>query len=505
MKPRLWLHVFCCLAWLTCGAVPSVAHAQASSCGMFDPKVRFADGSSACLKEFDFFNRPGFVTTDSAQSYASIAGSKPRYAITLNADPQMCPFAQYMAWDWGGREADEALPKCEERLKQAAQAHGKAADAPACKCEVLIDNGKTKLSRADFVARTQLYERQIALGNRAIKVAEAVKVEATALATERSKADEDKKTTQTLVAQALVAQAAAANQEQELLRLRTEAESSKRKQIELEERLRTEALAAAQRQREALALRDQAAKEREPPPAPVQAAVLKQSARALVIGNSAYTNFGSLKNTRNDAQAIAAKLTSFGIDVDLVLDADRDALVKALNEYAGKAVGKDVNLLFYAGHGLQLEGVNYIIPTNMRADGISVGYVKLNGIALNAAMDYMPAKTRLIFLDACRDNPAVRSLVASRGSSNVGLAPVSAATGTLIAYATKEGSVASDGNGKNSPYTTALLRHLDAPLDISIILRRVRQTVLQLTSNGQEPWEYGSLVGDQLVLSQMSR
>jgi hypothetical protein len=500
MKQRLWFHLFCCLAWLAGGAVASVAQAQTSSCGFFDPKVRFADGSSACLKEFDFLNQPGFVTTEPAQTYASLAGSKPRYAITLTADPQMCPFAQYMAWDWGGREADEAMPKCEDRLKQAVQVHGKAVDAPACKCDVLIDNGRTKLSRADFVAMTQLYQRQIALGNRAIKVAEAAKVDPVKLAAQGSNADVDKRATQALVAQAL-----AANQGQELARLRTEAESSRRKQLELEERLHTEALAAAQRQQEALALRDQAAKERERPVVPVQATVLKQSARALVIGNSAYTNFGSLRNSRNDAQAIADKLTSFGIGVDLVLDADRDTLVKALNEYSGKATGKDVNLLFYAGHGLQLEGVNYIIPTNMRADGISVGYVKLNGIALNAVMDYMPAKTRLVFLDACRDNPAVRSLVASRGSSSVGLAPVSAATGTLIAYATKEGSVASDGNGMNSPYTTALLQHLDAPLDISIILRRVRQTVLQITSNGQEPWEYGSLVGDQLVLSQMSR
>ena len=234
-------------------------------------------------------------------------------------------------------------------------------------------------------------------------------------------------------------------------------------------------------------------------------AITKLAARALVIGNGAYTNFGRLPNPRSDAQAIAAKFRSFGIEVDLVLDADRDTLVRALNEYASKATGKDVNILFYAGHGLQIEGTNYLIPTNMRADGISAGYVKLNGISLNAVMDYMPASTRLIFLDACRDNPASRSLVATRGAGSVGLAPVSASTGTLIAYATKEGTVAADGDGKNSPYTTALLRHLDAPLDIGIVLRRVRQTVLQMTSNTQEPWEYGSLIGDQLILSQMAR
>ena len=234
-------------------------------------------------------------------------------------------------------------------------------------------------------------------------------------------------------------------------------------------------------------------------------AVVKLSVRALVIGNGAYVNFGRLKNSTNDARSMAAKLESFGIEVDLILDADRDRLVKALNDYAGKAQGKDVNLLFYAGHGLQIEGVNYLIPTNMKSDGISAGYIKLNGISLNAVMDYLPAKTRLIFLDACRDNPASRSLSASRGGNNVGLAPVSANTGTLIAYATKEGSVASDGDGVNSPYTSALLKHLDAPIDIGLILRRVRETVLQSTANEQEPWEYGSLIGDQLVLSKMAR
>jgi uncharacterized caspase-like protein len=234
-------------------------------------------------------------------------------------------------------------------------------------------------------------------------------------------------------------------------------------------------------------------------------AVVKLSVRALVIGNGAYANFGRLKNSTNDARSIAAKLESFGIAVDLILDADRDRMVKALNDYAGKAQGKDVNLLFYAGHGLQIEGVNYLIPTNMNADGISAGYVKLNGISLNAVMDYLPAKTRLIFLDACRDNPASRSLSTSRGGNNVGLAPVSANTGTLIAYATKEGAVALDGDGVNSPYTSALLKHLDAPIDIGLILRRVRETVLQTTANGQEPWEYGSLIGDQLVLSKMAR
>lgn len=240
-------------------------------------------------------------------------------------------------------------------------------------------------------------------------------------------------------------------------------------------------------------------------PAPAAAPAKRLTARALVIGNGAYKQLGTLANPRRDAMDMAVKLRSFGIDVDLVLDADRNALVKALADHNQKATALDVNILYYAGHGLQVGGINYIAPVDMLADGISSGYVKLNGVALNDALDYLPARTRLVFLDACRDNPAVRTMVANRSVAAPGLAPISATSGTLISYATRDGSVAEDGKGRNSPYTTALLRHLDAPDDIAVVLRRVRQSVMEATGNRQEPWEYGSLVGDQLVLSRLVR
>ncbi|MBK9361018.1 MAG: caspase family protein [Rubrivivax sp.] len=247
----------------------------------------------------------------------------------------------------------------------------------------------------------------------------------------------------------------------------------------------------------------QAQAARSPPAAATP--VNRLTARALVIGNGAYKHLGTLANPRRDAMDMAAKLRGFGIEVDLVLDADRHALVKALADHNRKATALDVNILYYAGHGLQVGGINYIAPVDMLADGISSGHVKLNGVALNDALDYLPARTRLVFLDACRDNPAVRKLVANRSVAAPGLAPVSATSGTLIAYATRDGSVAEDGKGRNSPYTAALLRHLDAPDDIAVVLRRVRQSVMEATGNRQEPWEYGSLVGDQLVLSRLVR
>jgi hypothetical protein len=291
------------------------------------------------------------------------------------------------------------------------------------------------------------------------------------------------------------------------------AEPRKPSRAEAEQARTREALA---RMQERLAQLEAARAASAPAPRPASATVAaapvrprkeapRLTARALVIGNSNYSSFGALDNPGRDARAIAAKLESFGIPVDLVLDAHRDDIIHALNEHSRKASGKDVSIFFYAGHGVQVEGINYLIPVNMRGTDLSAGYVKLAGISLNAALDYLPAKTRLVFLDACRDNPASRALISSRSAAAVGLAPVNAASGTLVAYATRDGATAEDGNGTNSPYTTALLKHIDSPLDIALVLRQVRQTVLQLTSGRQEPWEYGSLVGNQIVLPLLRR
>lgn len=238
---------------------------------------------------------------------------------------------------------------------------------------------------------------------------------------------------------------------------------------------------------------------------PAAAAGPRQRARALVIGNGRYTHLGVLPNPTRDAEAMAAKLRGYGIEVDLVLDADRDRLVQALAAYQQRAAGSDVDILFYAGHGLQVGGANYIVPVDMRGEGISAAGVRLSSVSLEDMLEYLPARTRIVFLDACRDNPVARSLVATRSVAGIGLAPVQGTTGTLISYATKDGAVAEDGRGRHSPYTAALLEHLDLPLDIAVVLRRVREAVMSATGNRQQPWEYGSLVGDELVLSRLAR
>jgi uncharacterized caspase-like protein len=223
---------------------------------------------------------------------------------------------------------------------------------------------------------------------------------------------------------------------------------------------------------------------------------------ALVIGNSKYP-ISPLPNAQNDARAISSRLKSFGIDVELVIDADRAKLVSTLARFGRKVADSELAILFYAGHGVQINGVNYLLPVDLNFVE-SAGEITLQGISLSTIVeDYLPSKAKLVFLDACRDNPLSRSF-AGRGIGR-GLAPIDVAAGTLISYATKDGSTAEDGSGKNSPYTAALLEHLAAPDDISLVLRRVRQRVMDLTRGRQQPWEYGSLVGDKLVLSTVAR
>jgi hypothetical protein len=219
---------------------------------------------------------------------------------------------------------------------------------------------------------------------------------------------------------------------------------------------------------------------------------------ALVIGNGAYAGSARLKNPVNDAKIVTAKFREFGFSVTQLLDTDRKRMVQGLASFSKAASGADIAILFYAGHGVQLFGTNYLLPTDV--DINDVAQASLQSISLNMILEqYLPGKTRLVFLDACRDNPLNRSN--TRGVSR-GLAPISVAEGTLISYSTKDGGVAIDGEGEsNSPFAKALVSNLGKDEDIAVILRRVRQSVMVATNNRQTPWEYGSLTGESLILA----
>lgn len=225
-----------------------------------------------------------------------------------------------------------------------------------------------------------------------------------------------------------------------------------------------------------------------------------REAHALVIGNGAYPGSGRLDNPVRDAQAISAKLRSMGFRVTEVSNTSRDQMVRSLSDFTKSAARADLTLLFYAGHGIQVQGVNYMIPVDMSLNDPS--QATLQGVSLTQAVEqYLPGKTKLVFLDACRDNPL---LVSSARGVSKGLAPINVSEGTLISYATKDGQTAADGVGsKNSPFTAALLEHIDEPQDIGVVLRKVREKVMLATGGKQQPWEYGSLTGGELVLARI--
>ena len=233
-------------------------------------------------------------------------------------------------------------------------------------------------------------------------------------------------------------------------------------------------------------------------PTPPQTITPRRTAHALVIGNGAYPGSGRLDNPVNDANAISQKLRSMGFIVTTVTDANRQRLVQSMAQFRRTAASADISLLYYAGHGVQIFGTNYILPTDV--DQTDPAQATIQGVSLNSVVEnFLPGKTKLVFLDACRDNALQRT---NDRSVSKGLAPISAAEGTLISYATKDGQTAADGAGsKNSPFTQALLEHLNDPQDIAVVLRKVRERVMKITGGKQQPWEYGSLTGGELVLS----
>ena len=268
------------------------------------------------------------------------------------------------------------------------------------------------------------------------------------------------------------------------------------------ERPNEQELEAARREIARLKAEAEALKAQAPQPVITVNYAAINSAHALVIGNSSYPGSAKLTNPRNDAKAISAKLRFLGFKVTEVIDASRAQMVRSLSKFSEASEKADVTLLFYAGHGVQISGINYMIPVDTNLSDISEA--TLQAISLNSVVErYLPGKTKLVFLDACRDNPLMTA--SSRGVTR-GLAPINVSEGTLISYATKDGQTAADGTGqKNSPYTAALLEHLGDPQDIGIVLRTVRAKVMQRTDNRQQPWEYGSLTGGALVLTTIKK
>lgn len=222
---------------------------------------------------------------------------------------------------------------------------------------------------------------------------------------------------------------------------------------------------------------------------------------ALVIGNSSYQHTAPLRNPRNDAEDITAALKRLGFEVIEGIDLDKRSMERSIRQFGVKLAGAEVALFFYAGHGVQVSGQNYLLPTDARLS--SEGDVDFESIALHLVLKQMEreAKTSLLLLDACRDNPLARNLARTMGtrSSQIGqgLAEVRTGVGTLISFSTQPGNVALDGTGRNSPYAAALLKHVETPgKGVSATLVNVRNEVVKATAGKQVPWEHTSLTGE---------
>ena len=236
----------------------------------------------------------------------------------------------------------------------------------------------------------------------------------------------------------------------------------------------------------------------------VPAVVLADGRVALVVGNSTYDHIGRLPNPDNDARDMSAALRRLGFEVTTELDADRVELTEALRAFTRRSAGADVSLVFYAGHGIEMDGVNYLVPVDARLErDVDVRFetVTVDDLLVSTT----GASLRLVLLDACRNNPLARSMqrtAATRTVSGGSFADLNEdllGDETLVAYAAAAGTTAADGRGRNSPYTAALLSHLETPLEIGLLFRRVRAQVLAATNGAQRPHEYHSLVGEHYL------
>ncbi|WP_170604140.1 caspase family protein [Ruegeria arenilitoris] len=223
---------------------------------------------------------------------------------------------------------------------------------------------------------------------------------------------------------------------------------------------------------------------------------------ALVIGNSAYQHVSSLPNPSNDAEDISRSLERIGFQVTRGQDLDYNGMRIALRDFAEVAANADVALVYFAGHGIEIENTNYLIPVSATLK--SDRDVEFEAIRLDAIVGSISdtAGLKIVLVDACRNNPFVAQMARASSTRSIGrgLAAVEPG-GVIVGYAARGGTLAQDGDGRNSPYAKAILEHIEQPgLELGKMFRRVRDRVFELTDGFQEPFIYGSLPGEDIYL-----
>jgi hypothetical protein len=244
-----------------------------------------------------------------------------------------------------------------------------------------------------------------------------------------------------------------------------------------------------------------------PPPAPAQATATVRRV-ALVIGNAAYAHVRALPNPTNDARSIAKSLRDIGFVVTEGTDLDRTAMQSMIRDFLREAARAQIAVVYYAGHGIQVDGRNYLVPIDIQfRAGIGMTDTMMDMDTIMAGLDDQ-VRTNILILDACRNNPMAPKIASAGPARDIeagsGLAaPITLGAGstlgagTLIAFATAPGQVALDGEGANSPFSAALSRHVGTPgLEVQQMLTRVRAEVVAATEGKQVPWSNSSLLGE---------
>ena len=412
--------------------------AQFSSCNSNDPAVKFSEGAELCMSSIPFLTKPGFIESRPSQTFIDALKYYPNYAISTTNDPQMCPFVQSTEFrtDQSVDTLKLTQEQCSDRLKHAIKKHGRISEAFECRCNILLKNGLSLLTKTEFLSITDQYAKQVLSGYKALN---------------------DFKPTEV-----------ASN-------TRDQAERKKE-----EEKIRVQPNPIPENQL------------KEPILPAISASYTDKV--ALVIGNSNYIS-QPLRNPINDAKAIATKLIKNGFKVTYYQDMKTNQISFILGDIVSKIKPGSVFAFFYAGHGYQIKGQNYFPAVDAK---IKTEYdVPLQSLSLSGLMDMASdAKSalNLIMLDACRNNPFT---VATRGGT-VGLARIDLpASGTMIFYATRPGSVAADGEDDNGLYTKFLLKYLDTPnLPIEKFFKLVTNEVKNASNGNQVPWIEGSIDGE---------
>jgi uncharacterized caspase-like protein len=226
---------------------------------------------------------------------------------------------------------------------------------------------------------------------------------------------------------------------------------------------------------------------------------------ALVIGNSAYRNVPELPNPANDAGDIAAAFRRLGFAVTLMTNATFDQMRRGLIGFGREAAGADMAALYFAGHGMEISGENWLIPID--AELTRDTDAENEAISLRSVMLQVSNTTSLgvVMLDACRNNPfaaKMRRSLALRDAGRGGLGRIEPVGNVLVAYAARDGTTALDGDGRNSPFAAALLRNIETPgVEVTFMFRNVRDDVMEATGNEQQPFVYGSLSRKAIYLA----